>query len=137
VRYFKFLLVFNFFINFYNKIQYNCNLIERCLQSSGVYIETGQSLEFSGGFRDVWRTLGWGFEMYDKVWQRNGGGQNWSKIAWHTLWTAPILHWISFKILFTQSQYNFSNWSYTRLISSHNKWQKWIRTFRIFMSFKH
>jgi len=29
-----------------------------------------------------------GSEMCDKVWQGEGS-QNWSKIAWHTLWTAP------------------------------------------------
>jgi len=27
--------------------------------------------------------------MCDKVWQGEEGGQNWSKIAWHTLWMAP------------------------------------------------
>jgi len=33
----------------------------------------------------VWSTFG-GPGMCDKVWQ---GGQNWSKIAWRTLWTVP------------------------------------------------
>ena len=28
--------------------------------------------------------------MCDTVWRR--GGQNWSKMAWRTLWTAPIIH---------------------------------------------
>jgi len=39
------------------------------------------------GVRDVWRTLGGS----RKVWQSVTGGQNLSKIAWHTLWTAPCL----------------------------------------------
>ena len=32
----------------------------------------------------------WGFRGCDNVWQ--GRGQNWSKIAWHTLWTLLGLH---------------------------------------------
>ena len=38
------------------------------------------------GVRDVGRTLGRGPEIYEKVWQVV---QNWSKIAWRILWTAP------------------------------------------------
>jgi len=68
VHYFKLLLVFNFLNNFHNKIQYNCNLIERCLQSSGVYIEAGLSLgwfrgrvpryvAYSREFRDAWQSV--------------------------------------------------------------------------------
>jgi len=55
MQYIKFLLVFNFVTIFYNKIQYNFNLIEHCLQSSAVYIETEHSLGFlwKRGIREV------------------------------------------------------------------------------------
>ena len=41
------------------------------------------------GVRVVWRTFGEGPGMCD----RGGGGQNWPKIVWRTLWTAPWWKW--------------------------------------------
>jgi len=56
-------------------MQYNCNLIERCLHSSGIYIEAGQALGFLRGVLwDVWRVL----QGFWDVWQSVTGGQNWS-----------------------------------------------------------
>ena len=42
------------------------------------------------GVRDVWRTFGGVPECVTKC-DRGEGGQNWPKIAWCTLWTAPQL----------------------------------------------
>ena len=39
----------------------------------------------NGGFRDVWCTYG----RSRDVWQNVTEGENWSKIVWCTLWTAP------------------------------------------------
>ena len=44
-----------------------------------------RSIKNRGGVRDVWRTFGGSRD----VWQSVTGGQNWPKIAWRTLWTAP------------------------------------------------
>jgi len=51
-----------------------------------VNIEAGQSLEFVSS--KVWHTSLGGSVICDKVWQGRRG-QNWSKIAWCTLWMAP------------------------------------------------
>ena len=41
------------------------------------------------GVRDVWRTFAGGPGCVTKC-DRGQGGQNWLKMAWHTLWTAPL-----------------------------------------------
>ena len=45
-----------------------------------------------------------------------------------------ILHWICFKILFTESKYLVSNWSYkTRLIWTIKKVKKWLKSLWFFI----
>ena len=44
-----------------------------------------------GGCSGMWRTL-WGVPLCVTKCDRGRGCQNWSKIAWRTLWTAPNLH---------------------------------------------
>jgi len=45
-----------------------------------------------------------------------------------------ILHYVCFKILFTESKYFVSNWSYTRLVRTIKKVKKSNKMFKIFVS---
>jgi len=44
------------------------------------------------GVRDMWRTFGGSRDVWQSV-TEGEAGQNWPKIAWRTLWTAPHTFW--------------------------------------------
>jgi len=72
--------------------KFPANNSESFLQGAFVRVFCTKPTKNWGGIRDVWRTFGGVPGCVTKCDRGEGGGQNWTKIAWHTFWTAPYMH---------------------------------------------
>jgi len=68
-----------------------CNFWQKTLRTKTTYVCMHVLLKIE--VRDVWRTLVGSRDVWRCMMTKydRGGGKNWSKIAWRTLWMAPYI----------------------------------------------